>query len=256
LFLRYAREYRYLGIASLSIMILFLILKGKGYYVLGLFPFLFAFAGYVLEKYFIGSLRWVKWSLFSVSVAISLAALPSGIPLLSFEKYDRYLQATRHLICHPMMQWDNGEEKQFPQAYSDMTGWHELAGCVAKAYYSLTEEERKLCTIYCERSYGYAGAIYFYGKEYDLPDPVTFHESYVFWAPDSIPSGPLIYIFNNINNVDHLYSDIREVGTVKDKYFRESGLKVYLCKNPKQDIRAVYRELAYEEKSRFTREKK
>jgi len=41
-----------------------------------------------------------------------------------------------------------------------MTGWKELAGYVAKAYYSLSEEEKKNCTIFGERNYGYAGAVY------------------------------------------------------------------------------------------------
>lgn len=253
LFLKMEKEYRYLGIASLSIMILFFLMKGKGYYVLGLFPFLFAFAGYVLEKYMKGSRSAIKWSLFSVSAIMSLAALPSGLPVLSFDSYNKYLQSTRHFICHPLMEWDNGEAHQFPQAYSDMTGWKELAGYAAKAYNSLNDDEKTKCTIYCERSYGYAGAVYFYGHEFNLPLPVTFHESYVFWAPDSIPDGPMIYIFRNKTDIEKLFSDISETGTIKDKYFREPGLTVYLCKSPKKDICPIYREKAKEEKNRFRR---
>ncbi len=253
LFLKAEREYRYLGIASFSVIFLFFLMKGKGYYVLGLFPFLFAFAGYVLEKYMKGSRNPIKWFLFSFSAIMSLAALPSGLPVLSFDSYNKYLQATRHFICHPLMEWDNGEEHEFPQAYSDMTGWKELAGYAAKAYNSLNDDEKASCTIYCERSYGYAGAVYFYGHEYRLPPPVTFHESYVFWAPDSIPAGPMIYIYRNKSEMEKLFSDITEAGTVKDKYFREPGLTVYLCKSPKKDICSIYKDKANEEKNRFRR---
>jgi hypothetical protein len=253
LFLRAEREYRYLGIASLSIIVLFALTKGKGYYVLGLFPFLFAFSGYILEKYMKGSLGKLKWCLFSISAIMSLAALPSGLPILSFDNYNKYLQATKHIICHPLMKWDNGEAHEFPQSYSDMTGWKELAGYVAKAYNSLNNDEKAKCTIYCERSYGYAGAVYFYGHEYGLPLPVTFHESYVFWAPDSIPDGPMIYIFRNKRNIENLFFDITEQGTIKDKYFREQGLTVYLCKSPKKEICSIYMEKAKEEKNRFSR---
>jgi hypothetical protein len=35
---------------------------------------------------------------------------------------------------------------------------------------------------------------------------------------------------------------------VDDKYFRENGLKVFLCTSPKTDIREVYRKKAFEEK--------
>lgn len=253
LFLKPEKHYRYLGTASLAIILMFFIMKGKGYYLLGLFPFLFAFAGYAMEKYMNGKIRWLMWSIFSLSVLISITALPSGIPLLSFEKYDKYIQATRHFIIHPLMQWDNGEDHDFPQAYSDMTGWRELAGYVKEAYYSLGEADRKNCTVYCERSYGYAGAVYFYGNKYGLPQPVTFHESYTFWAPDSIPSGPMIYIFRDCRNVEQLFSEIREVGSVDNPYFREKGLKVFLCKSPLKDISAIYMEKAREEKSRFSR---
>jgi hypothetical protein len=246
-------DYRYLGIAYLTIMLVFVLMKGKGYYVLGLLPFLFAFGGYSIEKYLTGSLRLAGYSIFIFSVTMSLAALPSGVPLLSFDNYDKYLRFTRHFISHPMMEWDNGEQHHFPQAYADMTGWHDLAKIVAKAYDSLTETEKRVCTIYCERSYGYAGAIYFYGKEYGLPEPVTFHESYVFWAPDSIPSGPVIYVYRDINNMDKLFGDIKLVGTVDDKYFREKGLKVFLCKIPTQDIALIYKSKAKEEKDRFSR---
>jgi hypothetical protein len=253
IFLKKEKEYRYLGVASLSVMVLFFLMKGKGYYVMGLFPFLFAFAGYVFEKYMKGARSSIKWFLFSISAIISIAAVPSGLQILSFDSYNKYLQASKHFICHPLMEWDNGESHEFPQAYSDMTGWKELARYVAKAYNSLTDEEKGKCTIYCERSYGYAGAVYFYGHEYNLPLPVTFHESYLFWAPDSIPEGPMIYIFRNKADIVKLFSDITEAGTVTDKYFRERGLTVYLCKSPKKDICSIYKEKAKEEKNRFRR---
>lgn len=255
LFLKAEKEYRYLGVASLSVIVLFALMKGKGYYVQGLFPFLFAFAGYIFEKYLKGSRSKLKWCLFSFSSIMSLAALPSGLPVLSFDNYNKYLKATRHFICHPLMEWDNGETHEFPQSYSDMTGWKELASYVAKAYNSINDDEKSRCTIYCERSYGYAGAVYFYGHSYNLPLPVTFHESYVFWAPESIPNGPMIYIFRNKIDIENLFSDIAEVGTIKDKYFREQGLTVYLCKSPVKDICSIYKEKAREEKNRFRRQK-
>jgi hypothetical protein len=253
LFIREEREYHYLGVASLTILLLFLILKGKGYYALGVLPFLFAISGYIMEKYLRNSHSMIKYSIFSISLLMSLASIPSGLPVLSYENYSKYVQKTRHFILHPLLQWDDGTQHNYSQAYADMTGWEKLAGYVAKAYNSLNDEERKNCTIFGERNYGYAGAVYFYGREYNIPEAITFHESYVFWAPDSIPDGPLVYIYRDINNLDELFSDIREVGSVDDKYFREKGLKVFLCKSPVKDIGLIYRKLALEEKSRYMR---
>ncbi len=255
LFFKEEKEYRYLGVATMAILLFFLILKGKGYYALVVLPLMFAFGGYVLEKYLTGSLLWVRYALFSVSLMVSLAALPSGLPVLSYDNYGTYVQKTHHFILHPLLKWENGTQHDFSQAYADMTGWKELTGFVSKAYTMLTEEDKKSCTIFGERDNGYAGAVYFYGRYFNLPEAITFHESYVFWAPDSIPEGALIYIYRNINNMDELFSDIIKIGSVDDKYFREKGLKVFLCKSPKEDITLIYKTLSLQEKIRYRRNK-
>jgi hypothetical protein len=51
-----------------------------------------------------------------------------------------------------------------------------------------------------------------------------------------------------------LFSDIREVGTINIPYFREKGLKVFLCKNPKTNIQEVYRNAVLNERKPFTRD--
>ena len=251
LFFRNERQYRYLGVASVTILLLFLVGKGKGYYALGAIPFLLAYGGYVFEKYLTGRLRIAGYSLFSFSILISIAAMPSGLPILSYENYSSYIEKTRRFIVHPLLEWDDGTHHSFSQAWADMTGWKELAGYVAKAYYSLSEEEKKKCTIFGERNYGYAGAVYFYGKEYDLPEAITFHESYVFWAPDSIPNGPIIYIYRNINDLEKLFKKIIVIGSVDNRFFRENGMKVFLCREPLTDVSVVYKELAATEKRRY-----
>jgi hypothetical protein len=184
---------------------------------------------------------------------MSVAAMPSGLPVLSYDQYSRYVEKTRSFICQPLLEWDNGTQHGFSQAWADMTGWKELAGYVAQAYYSLSDKEKRICTIYGERNYGYAGAVYFYGREHALPGAITFHESYVFWAPDSIPNGPMIYIYRDVNDLEKYFSDIIVVGSVDDPWFREKGLKVFLCREPLTDVSAVYRELAIREKNIYRR---
>jgi hypothetical protein len=253
LFFRDERQYRYLGAASVTILLLFMLGKGKGYYALGVIPFLLAYGGYVFEKYFTGRQRIVRYSLFSVSILMSVAAMPSGLPVMSYENYSSYIEKTRRFIVHPLLKWDDGTQHSSSQAWADMTGWKELAGYVAKAYWSLPEDERRNCTIFGERNYGYAGAVYFYGKEFDLPEAITFHESYVFWSPDTIPNGPIIYIFRNINDLGKYFKNITLVGSVENRFFRENGLQVFLCREPMENVSAVYKELAANEKSKYRR---
>lgn len=101
LFFRNERQFRYLGVASVTILLLFLFGKGKGYYALGAIPFLLAYGGYVFEKYLTGPLRIVRYSLFSISLLMSVAAMPSGLPVMSYKNYGRYIERTRRFIVHP-----------------------------------------------------------------------------------------------------------------------------------------------------------
>jgi Dolichyl-phosphate-mannose-protein mannosyltransferase len=249
LFLRREKKYRCIGVASLIIILLFLFLNGKGYYIQGVIPFLFAIGGYSMEKYFKGRLIWISYFVLLICILISLVALPFGLPLLSFDKLSCYSAKTKGFIIYPFYRWEDGEAHNMSQAYADMTGWKELAGYVSKAYLQLSKEEQASCIIYCERNYGYADAVHFYGKKYNLPDAITFLESHVLWAPDTIPPGPVIYINKDLGGFNKLFHEIKQVGSVNNKYFRENGLKVFLCRKNKTDVQRIYADKAKEEKS-------
>ncbi len=152
------------------------------------------------------------------------------------------------------MRWEDGRDHGISQVYSDMTGWQELTEIVATAYKSLPENEKQNCTFYCQRNYGYAGAIHLYGDEHNLPEPVTFLESYVFWAPETIPGSPVIYVYYNSDEMQSLFNSISEVGAVNNPWFREKGVKVFLCSNPKTDVKKVYETSATIEKTKFQKQ--
>jgi hypothetical protein len=252
LFLKNERKNQYIGSASIVIILLFLFSNGKGYYILGLIPFLFAAGGYVIEKYVFERSPVIACTILLITVSFSIVSLPFGLPLLKMDKLGQYLEKTDKISVYPFNRWEDGEIHPISQVYADMTGWDELAGYVAESYQSLSEEDKARCMIFVEENYGVAGAIHFYGKKHQLPDPVTFIESYTFWAPDTIGDGPVIYINQKLNGFDNLFGSITETGIVKDRYFREKGLKVFLCKDPKTDIREIYRLKAIEKKSEYS----
>jgi len=239
------------GFSILLVVLLFVATKGKAYYITGLLPFLVAAGGYFAEK--LVRHKTVLFTGLAILTGWSLLSFPFVIPTLSFEKLENYSAKTKGWVAAPFMRWEDGNEHQVSQIYADMTGWSELAGIVAKAYNSLTPEEKQNCTVLCQRNYGDAGAIHFYGKQWKLPEPITFHESYIFWAPDSIAGEPVIYVFYNSDELNPLFCDIKEVGTVNNPYFREKGLKVFLCNNPVENIGEVYKSSIGNERKRFTR---
>jgi hypothetical protein len=119
-----------------------------------------------------------------------------------------------------------------PQDYMDMSGWNELAKLVSVAYNKLDTNQKNDCIIYAN-NYGQAGAIDFYGKKYHLPSPVSVNDSYIFWAPDSLNASNFIVTDDQLGDIPLLFNKYLEIGEIKDSYFRENGLKVYLCQDPK-----------------------
>lgn len=248
-----ARAFRWLGIAVLLVMLFFLFSHGKGYYILGVVPVLYAAGGVALEEWFTKKHLRIFIPAIGIFMFCSLAAVPYGWPVLSFDRLQAYTKYHRGLVPYPFATWEDGQTHAVSQVYADMTGWKELTGLVDIAYRKLPEAERETATIYCQRNYGYAGAIHFYGRGLGLPEPITFLESYVLWAPDSIPEGPVIYIHRELGGIQSLFRRVEEVGTVSDPWFRETGVKVFLCREPLPGMREAYVKEARSEKAQFTR---
>ncbi len=245
------KKHRYLGIVSIVVIGLFMLSKGKAYHTLGLYPALFAVSGCLMEKYFTGKWRIINYLVWVHIVLFSCLSAPFSLPLLSFEKLGKYAEKTAGFVSYPFSRWEDGKIHPVSQVFSDMTGWEEMVGLVNQAYQQIPENERKNTTIYAERNYGYAGAVNFYGKKYHLPEAITFLESYVIWAPDTLAKGPLIYINYETAGIDSFFEKCTETGTVSNTYFRENGLKVFLCEKPNNQLQEVYKQKAMEEKKKF-----
>jgi hypothetical protein len=121
-----------------------------------------------------------------------------------------------------------------------MIGWKELSRIVGKAYQALTPEQRSRCIIMAN-NYGEAGSVNFYGAEYGLPRVISYNDSYVFWAPDSIDAEYLIKIGDS-DNLEELFDQVDIVGRISTAYARQEGTPVYFCAGPKTDLNQVYQE--------------
>jgi hypothetical protein len=94
--------------------------------------------------------------------------------------------------------------------------------------------DKKACFIYCE-NYGQAGAITVIGKKYDLPEAVSFNESFKYWYPKLFNPDitSLIYINNKPGeDIKLLFRKITKTGSITNINAREYGTAVYLCENP------------------------
>ena len=247
LFSRQEKKYRVFAFILLILVFMFLITKGKSYYTLGVYPMMFAFGGFYLEKYFTGKLKAVSRIVVIYSFFASLFFLPLGLPLLPQRQMEAYCKFfSRHITSAPMRNENNGYYP-IPQDYMDMTGWKELAELAAVAYNRLDSLQKKDCALF-GNNYGQAAAMDFYGKKYHLPNAVCLNDSYIFWAPDSLTAHNIIISDNRLGDIPALFNDYVEVGEINNPCFRENGLKIYLCQNPKPFLNQFIKKIVKEQK--------
>ena len=73
-------------------------------------------------------------------------------------------------------------------------------------------------------------------------------DSYIFWAPDSLTVSNFIVTDGHLGDLPRLFNSYIEIGEIKDPYFRENGLKVYLCQNPKPLLNDFFKKRIKEHK--------
>ncbi|MBU1820194.1 MAG: hypothetical protein KKG00_01615, partial [Bacteroidetes bacterium] len=72
---------------------------------------------------------------------------------------------------------------------------------------------------------------------------ISFHESFLYWAPGRLPQDiqEFIYVNDELGeDIPRLFDEVREVGRIQNPYAREHGTRVYLCRQPKTSIRAMF----------------
>jgi hypothetical protein len=227
------RKYIVLSYTYLIVILILLLSHGKSYYTLGLYALFLAAGGYAIEKY---SKRWMQIAILTFIIITALPSIPISLPVYSLEHVESY---TKKINGVPN-RWEDGKIHNIPQDYADMTGWKELASIVNETYNSLSPSEKQNCAIYAE-NYALAGAIKFYGRPYNIPEPISFSDNFLLWAPDSITKEKLIYVNNQIGDIQYLFRNYTLKGEINDKYFRESGVKVFYCTQPVDSFNIFYK---------------
>lgn len=177
---REGKRFRAIGIAYLVLLVLMIALKAKNYYLVPIYPVLFAAGGVfwenLLQRWRFGKLVAIGYGM--LLFAAGLIFLPITVPLLPVETFIKYQEAVG--IAPPKT--EVGFDSQLPQHFADRFGWEEMAAETAKVYNSLPPEERQRAAIFGS-NYGEAGAIDFFGGTYGLPKAISGHQSYFIWGP-------------------------------------------------------------------------
>lgn len=242
------RKFRFLGLVSLFVIIALMLLKGKSYYTLGVFPFLIGVGAVAYEKWI--RRGWLRILFPVFLILISLPVIPIGIPVFSTTGLINYFDIQeRKYGIDVGRRFEDGSIHSLPQDYADMLGWEELTSIANEAYAGV--EDKNACFIYGD-NYGQAGAITIIGRKYGLPEALSFSESFRYWLPEQFEPDieSIIYINDDEpgEDVKALFKEITLVGKISNPHAREYGTSVYLCEKPAGSFNQFWKERIHNNK--------
>jgi hypothetical protein len=252
-FSKEGKPFRFYAWAYLFVIILLVVLHGKDYYALGVYPLLFAFGGVYLEKATVLKWKWTRYAMLIFSIGLGLYTMPLTMPVAKPEALAEYF-ADRKL--NKLFKWEDQQLHPLPQDYADMFGWKEMAQKAAAVYNSLPPEEKSKTMVYC-RGYFSAGALNYYRKEVGLPEVLSDDASFLLWMPEKYNIKNLLLVGRRIPGNDDLVFQQFEKMTVKDSVnmplFRETGMKFILFENGNDSLNTIIEKGVAGLKSKFIR---
>jgi 4-amino-4-deoxy-L-arabinose transferase-like glycosyltransferase len=131
-----ARNFRWIGTTYLFFLALMMALHAKDYYLVPIYPMLFAAGGLAWEGAAERSRAriWRIGAFAAVLVITAAVIFPMASPVLPPEQWLRYTQAL-HLRSRQQEKYSSGP---LPQFYADRFGWQEMVDQVTRIYNSLS----------------------------------------------------------------------------------------------------------------------
>jgi len=158
--------------AYVVLLLTFLVVGGKGYYLAGLYPVLVAAGLVMLAERWAGRPRLLAAAGAALAIA-GLLVLPAGLPVLPERTFVSSI-------------WSGiGEEQR------ETIGWPEFVDAVSAARAQIPPASRARAIV-LTGNYGEAGAVEWYGKDIGLPPVYSGHNGFGLWGPPPDGSGPVL----------------------------------------------------------------
>ena len=227
------KSYRIFFFAFTFTIAIFIYLKAKGYYAIGLYPIFLAFGAVYLSH-----VLQQGWKIY-------LRLVPIAVVLLLFIPFlDKVLPIKTPAAYFKIGEehtWEDGKKHPISQDFADMLGWHELAQKVDSIYKKLPNE--KSIFILCD-NYGQAGAINYYTKIKGLKAD-SFTDDYIGWVNLDKEIKTVIRIKEAENTGStrdlSLFKNVVFMGKIENEYAREKDTQLILLSEPKLDIAKLLR---------------
>jgi 4-amino-4-deoxy-L-arabinose transferase-like glycosyltransferase len=244
-FTRAGRDYRFIGWATLFVMLILLAGHGKSYYALGAYPILFAFGALSLERWAVGRLHFLRYVWLVVSLGLGVGFVAIALPFLPPAELAAHYAKTGIARAVGALRWEDLKDHPLQQDFSDMLSWKEMTQKVARGYAMLDSTEKTQTLLFCD-NYGEAGAVNYYGPRYQLPAAYSDNASFLYWLPDSF------FVYNNLLLVTddrdemkhafiHEFASATVVDSITTPLAREYGSLIILFKGPSETFRNAFR---------------
>ncbi len=238
LFSARGRAFRPLGTAFLVALAVFVLTKGKDYYLAPAFATLFAAGGVALEGATAeGWKRWLRPALVLLYV-LTLPFLPFGLPLLA---PDRLLAYQERIGFTPPASEKAHARAALPHHFAWQFGWDERVAAVALVYHAMPPEEQARVAIVAN-NYGDAGAIDLLGPKYGLPvKAVGTHQSYWLWGPGEPGKDVLIVLGDRPESLRQWCEDVEIAAEPSHPWTAVwENRPVLVCRRPRYRIEEIW----------------
>ncbi|MDP2886938.1 MAG: glycosyltransferase family 39 protein [Ignavibacteria bacterium] len=232
------KRYRLFGIVYVFLFVLFVLQRGKPYYLSPIYPLLFAAGAVVFEDFVVRrSLGWLRNAYLTILILGGITAVVIFLPVLPVETYIRVSSA----LSLSDIKTERHGDTRLQQVLADRFGWREMTATVARVYQSLPPEDQSLAVIYTQ-NYGQAGAIDFFGKEYKLPPAVSGHNNYWLWGMRGRSGKIFIIVGGNAHDHAHAFTSVDSVAFHSNPYamLYETNLTIYVCRKLKMPLADIW----------------
>ncbi|MHB8484502.1 MAG: glycosyltransferase family 39 protein [Candidatus Acidiferrales bacterium] len=234
-FSRMGKRFRVLGWMYVVPLVLFVIVKGRGYYLAGAYPMLYA-AGSVWGEQWLASVR--RGAAVAIR-ALAWTALVADIAIAG---------AFTLPIARVNSKWWNVAVKANGDLREEV-GWPELVQTVAKIRDSLPAQERERLGILAG-NYGEAGAIDLYGPRYGLPAAISGINSFWLHGYGDPPPETLIVVGLSSHFVQSNFSACQVVGHTWNQFGVENEETrdhpdIFVCRGLKQSWPEFWKDFQY-----------
>jgi hypothetical protein len=233
------KRWRVLGWTYFVMLVIFIVLRGKNYYLAPAYPMLFAagavaFQGLAEKRWF-----WLRVAYAGLMIVSGVLLAPLSAPILPPAGYTRYQQ----MLGVEPVRAENQRTGPLPQYFADEFGWEEMTREVARIYNGLSPEERAKTAIFAN-NYGEAGAIDYFGPKYGLPKATSNHQSYWLWGPREY-TGEIVLVLGSDGRGDREhFKSVEIAGRAEHPYSRlDERFDIFLCRGLNTSLPSLWPEI-------------